>query len=119
MACFTTLGVCITRKWALWDYQKLVLSGIDRKTLAKIEEECDALKKLSLDEGLTALFLKQSESSGSPRSEADDAFHVLEEMNSKQQMEDSVERLVESRHDTDYSDWGPVRAGLCFDTPGK
>ena len=123
MACFTRLGVCTTGKWALWDLQKkkkkLVFSGIDRKTLAKTEEECVALKKLSLDEGLAVLFLKQSESSGSPQSEADDAFNVLEELNSKQQRRDSVERLVESRHDICNSDWGPVRAGLSFDTPGK
>lgn len=32
--------------------------GIDRKTLAKNEEEFNALKKLSLVEGLTALFVK-------------------------------------------------------------
>jgi hypothetical protein len=58
-----------------------------------------------LDDGLAALFLKQSESSGSPQSEADDdAFHVLEELNSKQQSRDSVKRLVDLRHDTDYSD---------------
>jgi len=41
--------------------------------------------------------LKQSEVSGSPQSEDDDAFHVLEEMNSKQQR--TVERLVGSKHD--------------------
>jgi hypothetical protein len=82
----------------------LFFSGIDRKTLAKIEEECDALKKLSLDEGLAVLFLKKSGSSGSSQSEEDDAFHVLEEMNSKQQSRDSVERLVESRHDIHDSD---------------
>lgn len=65
--------------------------GIDRKTLAKTEEECDALKKLSLDEGLAILFLKHSESSRSSQSEEDDAFHVLEEMNSKQQRRVSVQ----------------------------
>ena len=85
--------------------KKTFFPGIDRKTLAKTEEECDALKKLSLHEGLAALFFKQSESSGSPQSsEADDAFHVLEEMNSKQQRRDSVERLVESSHDVHSSD---------------
>lgn len=82
----------------------MFFSGIDRKTLAKTEEEFDALKKLSLDEGVAVLFLKQSESSGSPQSEADDAFQVLEEMNSKQQRRDSVERLVESRHGIHNSD---------------
>lgn len=85
--------------------KNLVFSGIDRKTLAKTEEECDALMKLSLDEGLAVSFLKESQSSGSSDSEEEeDAFHVLEEMNSKQQRRDSVQRLVKSRHDVHNSD---------------
>lgn len=84
--------------------KNLFFSGIERKKLAKIEEQYDALKKLSLDEGLTALFLKQSESSGSPQSEAEDAYHVLDEMNSKQQWRDSVESKFGSRRDFDDSD---------------
>jgi len=61
--------------------------------------------KLSLDEGLAVSFLKESQSSGSSDSEEEeDAFHVLEEMNSKQQRRDSVQRLVKSRHDVHNSD---------------
>jgi hypothetical protein len=46
----------------------LFLSGIDKKTLSKVEEEFEILKKLSLDEGLTTLFLKEDPSNGSPSS---------------------------------------------------
>lgn len=38
--------------------------GIDRETLAKTEEECGALKILSLEEGLAVSFLKQSDKIG-------------------------------------------------------
>jgi hypothetical protein len=46
----------------------LFLSGIDKKTLAKVEEEFNILKKISLDEGLAILFLKEEQSNGSPSS---------------------------------------------------
>jgi len=88
-------GSLHNRKVGFMRYTKKTcfFSGIDRETLAKTEEECGALKILSLEEGLAVSFLKQSESSGSSQSEEDDSFHVLEEVNSKQQRRDSVRSL--------------------------
>jgi hypothetical protein len=88
------------------------LSGADKKTLAKVEEEFEILKKLSLDEGLAILFLKEDQSNGSPSHQGSSMFHVLEEADPVDERRDSVVRLdsAELTSDSDSSDVGSVKA---------
>jgi hypothetical protein len=83
----------------------LFLSGADKKTLAKVEEEFAVLKKLSLDEGLAILFLKEEQSNRSSM------FHVLEEADPEDERRDSVMRLdsVELTSESDSSDVGSAK----------
>jgi hypothetical protein len=84
------------------------LSGADKKTMAKVEEEFEILKKLSLDEGLAILFLKEDQSNGSPSPEGSSLFHVLEEADPEDERRDSVVSLdsFELTSESDSSDVG-------------
>jgi hypothetical protein len=91
--------------------RKGIFSGVDKKTLATVEEEFEVLKTLSLDQGFAVLFLKQDQNSESPLSKGNSIFHVLEELNYNEQRGDSIESLdtVQVSNEGDDSDWTPVR----------
>jgi hypothetical protein len=78
----------------------LFLSGIDRKTLAKVEEEFAILKELSLDEGLAILFPEEVQTKRSPSGSS--MFH---------ERRDDVEALdsVELTSESDDSDVGSAK----------
>ncbi|PNF34536.1 hypothetical protein B7P43_G10741 [Cryptotermes secundus] len=85
--------------------------GADKKILSKAAEEFEIFKKLSLDEGLAILFLKEEQSNGSPSPEGSSMFHVLEEADHEDERRGSAMRLdsVELTSESDSSDVGSAK----------
>jgi hypothetical protein len=85
----------------------LFLSGTDKKTLTKVEEKFEILKKISLDEGLAILFLKEDQSNGRPSTRGSS---MMEEANTKgdRRVSEQLESF-ESTGESDNSDVGSVK----------
>jgi hypothetical protein len=89
----------------------LFFLGVDKRTLASIEEEFEVLKMLSLNQGFAILFVKQDENTEGSLSEESSNFHVLEESNPKEQSGPSIESMdsLDLETESDDSDRSQIR----------